>query len=414
MAKKVWDIIPPKNFKEIDSLNNIDQKKKRKKISFVKFRWSSFLLFLALISGLFITFKMSKSEINIWPATETLHLSSSFRVIVSALNVDYSESIIPGAIFEEQKIVSEDFPSTGSIFQKAEGVIRLYNAYTTMSETWLAGTRFVSEDGVFFKSKNGISVPGAEIQNGEMVPSYVDVSVIAADTGEEYNVNPSSFSIYVYRGTERYTKFYGESFEKMQGGGESSQITENDLESAKNVLIEKTKQETEESLRDKIAGDFVVLDDVFDTDILESFSSRKVGDVLNNFSFTVRGTSRIISFKTDDVKDLIETFILSKIPGGDAIYSKDLNIDYQLDNISWEDEELTINFDITFETYPEIDLDFLKEELKGKSLVETRFLLENQPEIIATEINIWPFWVKNIPNDKSRIEINYPALVEYK
>ena len=410
MAKKVWDIIPPKDSEEIDGLSNIEQKKNKKKISFVKFRWGSFLLFLALISGLFVTFRMSKSEINIWPTTETLHLSSSFRVVVDALSVDYSESVIPGAIFEEEKIVSEDFPSTGSIFQKAEGVIRLYNAYTTMSETWLAGTRFVSEDGMFFKSKNGISVPGAEIQNGEMVPNYVDVPVIAAEAGEEYNINPSSFSIYVYRGTEKYTKFYGESFKNMQGGGELGQITENDLESAKNVLIERTKQETEESLKNKIAGDFVLLDDVFDTDILESFSSKEVGDVLNNFSFTVRGTSKTISFKTDDVEDLIEVFILSKIPGTDAVYSEDLSINYQLDTIDWEDKELTINFDITFETYPAIDLNFLKEELNGKSSAETKFLLENQPEIIKTEISFWPFWVKTIPGDTSRIEVNYPII----
>ena len=410
MAKKVWDIIPPKDFKEINNLKKDDQKKEKKKPSFVKFRWSSFLLFIALASGLFVTFRMSKSEINIWPVTETLNLGSSFRVVVDALSVDYSEGVIPGIIFEEEKIVSEDFPSTGSVFQKAEGVIRLYNAYTTMSETWLVGTRFVSEDGIFFKSKGSISVPGAEIQGGEMIPSYVDVPVVAAESGEEYNINPSSFSVYVYRGTEKYTKFYGESFDRMQGGGESAQITENDLKSAKSVSIEKTRQETEESLRNKITSDFVVIDDVFDTDILESFSSREEGDVLDNFSFTVRGTSKIISFRTEDVKDLIETFILSKISDGDAIYSRDLNIEYQLDSVSWDDKELVIDFDIVFDTYPVIDLDFLKEELKGKSSTETKFLLENQPEIIKIEINFWPFWVKTIPGDESRIEVDYPVI----
>ena len=415
MAKKVWDIIPPKDFKKADNFSNVDQEEKKTKQPISRgFRWGLFLLFTILFFGLFITFRMSKSKINIWPVTKTLDLNSSFRVVVDAFNVDYSEGVIPGCVFEEEKLVSEDFPSTGSVFQKAEGVIRLYNAYTTMSETWLAGTRFVSEDGKFFKSKEGISVPGAEIQNGEKIPSYVDVPVIAAEAGEEYNIDPSSFSIYVYRGTDKYTKFYGKSFEEMQGGGKLAQITENDLESAKNVLIEKTKRETEESLQDKITNDFVVIDDVFNTIILESFSSKEAGDVLDSFSFTVRGKSTTISFKTDDVKDLIENFILSQIPEEDTLFSKDLDINYQLDDINWDDGELIVNFDIVFETYLEINLDFLKEELKGKSLVETKFLLENQPEIITTGINVWPFWVKNIPNDKSRIEINYPALIEYK
>jgi len=279
-----------------------------------------------------------------------------------------------------------------------------------MGETWLAGTRFVSEDGMFFKSKNSIEVPGLELKNEEVVPGYVDVPVIAAEAGEEYNINPSSFSVYVYRGTDRYTKFYGESSTKMLGGGELSQITENDLDSAEDVLIEKAKKETEESLKSKITDDFVVLNDAFESKILESFSSKEIGDVLDNFSFTIRGSSRIISFKVNDVRDLIENFILSQISAGSAVYSEDLDISYQLSDIDWDDEELVINFNTSFEVYPEIDLDFLKEELMGKSLVETKFLLENQPEIIKTEISFWPFWVKSIPDDDGRIKINYPAI----
>ena len=410
MPKKVWDIIPPKDFKEIDNFKSVNDKKEKIKFSPIKFRWGPFLFFMVLVAGLFVTFKMSKSEINIWPTTKTVNLSSSFRVVVDALSVDYSESVIPGQVFEEEKIVSEDFPSTGSVLQKAEGVIRLYNAYTTMSEVWLAGTRFVSGDGMFFKSKDGISVPGAKIQDGEKIPSYVDVPVIAAEAGEEYNIDPSSFSIYVYRGTDKYTKFYGVSSEDMRGGGELAQITENDLKSAESVLIEKTKEEVEEALKNKITDDFVVLSDVFDTDILESFSSKEVGEVLSDFSFTVRGGSKTISFKTIDVKNLIESFIFSQISTGEGIYSENLNINYQLDSVDWDNGELAISFDIVFETYPEIDLDFLKEELKDKSSSETKFLLENQSEITKTEIKFWPFWVKNIPGDKSRIEINYPAI----
>ena len=410
MVKKVWDIVPPKDFKEINNLKNVSQKREKKNLSPRKLKLWPFLLFIILGSGLFVTFRMSKSKIDIWPATETISLDSSFRVVVDALSVDYSESVVPGIVFNEEKIVSEDFPSTGSILKKAEGVIRLYNAYTTMGETWLAGTRFVSEDGMFFKSKDIISVPGAEIQNGEKIPSYVDVPVIAAESGEEYNIDPSSFSIYVYRGTEKYTKFYGVSFEEMVGGGKSDQITENDLESAKNVLIEKTKTETEESLIDKITNDFVVMDNVFDTEILESFSSKEVGDILSSFSFTVRGSSKTISFKKDDINDLVENFILSKISEGDIVLPAKLNVNYKSNNVDWSNGELEIDFSVTFETYPEIDLGFLREELMGRSSTETKFLLENQPEITKSEISFWPFWVNSISSDKNMIEINYPVI----
>lgn len=407
---KFWDIVPPENQKEeIEVEKKKDKKQKKIKFSF-KFNWGLFLFVLILGAGLFVTFRMSKSEIRIWPTTKSFTFNSNFTVDANRLNLNYEEEIIPGEILNEEKVVSEEFPSTGSVERKAEGVIRLYNAYTTMTETWLQGTRFVSEDGKFFKSKEKIVVPGAEIKDEEIVPSYVDVPVIAAEAGEEYNIDPSSFSIYVYRGTDRYTKFYGESFSEMEGGGEFGKVTSGDLESAKDVLIEKAKTETKNSLKGRISSDYVFFDNAFQETVLEDFSSKEEGDVSNNFSFTVRAKSKTISFNREKAEEIIKSFIDSQISDNTLVYMDSLEIDYSLDEIDWEAESMDVDFEVRVETYPQIDLDFLKEELKGKSLSETEFLLENQSEITEVEVNFWPFWINQIPEDGERIEIVYPII----
>ncbi len=190
-----WDIIPPEEYQK-NKLENKKEKPVRKKRSY---KGIGFFALLILIIGAvsFVTFKMSKAEIKIWPKTETIKLSSNFTVDVNRLSVNHENKSVPGEIIEKEKLISEDFPCTGSVFKKAEGVIRLYNEYSTRSETWLEGTRFVSEDGKIFKSKSSISVPGAEMQNQKVVAQYIDVPVVAAEAGGEYNIEPSSFSIYV-------------------------------------------------------------------------------------------------------------------------------------------------------------------------------------------------------------------------
>lgn len=409
--KKFWDIVPPENYKNSNEELKKEKEKKRKnkKISW-GFNWGFFFFFILVGGGLFVTLKMSRSEIKIWPKTQVFNLGSSFKVDTSKLDIDYENNIIPGKVFEEEKVISEEFPATGSVERKAEGVIRLYNAYTTMSETWLQGTRFVSEDGKFFKSKEKIVVPGASIENSKIVPSYVDVPVIAAEGGEEYNIEPSSFSIYVYRGTERYTKFYGESFESMSGGGEFSKITSKDLESAEDVLIEKSQRETKNFLKNKIEGDYIVLDNAFKTSILDSYTSHQEGEILDSFAFTVQGKAKTISFDPEKGKEFVVSFVNSQIPNNYSIYENSLNTSYEVESIDWENEEVMINFSVEVQTYPKIDFEFLKNELGGKSVSETEFLLENQTEISNVEVNFWPFWINTIPQEDNRIEIEYPII----
>ncbi len=404
--KKFWDITPPKNNKEIKESR---KEKSKKKFSF-KFNWGIFLFLVALGLGLFVTFEMSKSEIKIWPKTQTFNLDSNFTVDTGVLENDYEENIVSGRVFEEEVEITDEFPVTGTTKRKAEGVIRLYNAYTTRTETWLAGTRFVSEGGKIFKSKEKIVVPGAEIQNDKIIPSHVDVPVVAVESGEEYNIEPSSFSIYVYRGTDRYTNFYGESFQPMEGGGELGKITSNDLESAEDVLVAKVKQEATKLLRSKIEDEYVILDDAFKEVILERFSSNEEEEIVNNFDFTVKGKSKVISFESEIARDLVRNYVESQIPKNSLLYEDSLKIDYNLENVDWENETLSVNFTVETETYPQIDIDFLKDQLKGKQASETEFLLENQNEITDAEINFWPFWVNTVPKEKERIEVIYPLI----
>jgi len=215
MAKKIIDILPPKpptTFSEERPKPFLEKKKEARSgggqnplLLFAKKKWWGVLPFFVLIFLFLLSFRFSKAEIKIWPEVETRNFRAKITVDKTAENPDFKNNILPGKIFEAEKTVSEEFPASGRVLKKAEGIIRLYNNFSTQNENWLDGTRFVSSDGKLFKSKDKISVPAAYIKNGKIIPSFVDVPVIAAEGGADYNIGPSKFSIVAFRGTPRYT-----------------------------------------------------------------------------------------------------------------------------------------------------------------------------------------------------------------
>lgn len=429
MAKKVIDIIPlKKRFedkkKEIKKLEikakepalEIEAKKLQLKLpEFRFFKFSlkfllSFLAILFLLSIVLLSFKFSKAETKIWPKTEELKLSEKLVVDTKIDKVDVKNRVIPGKIFESEEIFSEEFSSTGKILKKAQGTIRLFNEYKTEDEIWLAGTRFVSSDGKLFKSKDKILVPGAKIEGGKIKASYVDVPVEAAEGGADYNIGPSDFSIVAFKGTPRYFKYYGKSFEPMKGGGEFPKVQKEDLENAEKSLIELAKNKAIEIFKNKIPAGFEIPEKAFSVEVLEKNSTAKEGEEVEKFNFQVKLKIKSIAFSKEDLSNFAKEYTLLNLPNQKEIYFPSLKLDPKTEILNFELGKVTVSLDISIKTYSLIDEVYLKKGLAGKNLSEAKTFLLNQPEFSKVQINIFPFWSKRIPENINQIEIFYPLI----
>ena len=412
MAQKVIDIFPPKKIKEHHPSPFKEEIRREGKPISLKGKKGNFLkkglVFLSIFFiFIFIVFHffLARAEIKIWPKTETFNTDEKITVDGKSDQLDLLSKVIPGKVFDVEKTISEEFSSTGKLSKKAEGVIRLYNAYSAQSEIWQTGTRFVSNEGKLFLAKNKINVPGAQIKDGKITPSFVDVPVVAAQGGSDYNIGPSNFSIFIYRGTPRYTKFYGESFKAMKGGGETYQVTKEDLEKAENILLEKAKIEAEAALKNKIPEGFTFSDKAVETKILEKSSSVEAGTESEKFNFQVKAKSTTISFKTKDIEDFALLFIAPQVPEGKKFYRESLRIEYLSETLNLESERAILSLKISGKIYPEVDLNSLRKALTAKSLTEAGALLENQTEITHYEIKLSPPWLKRIPDKLEKIKI---------
>jgi len=417
MGKKFFDIIPPKGkqgqgTKFLDKRNSVPLEKirpvRKKKRFFLKSLIFCFvLLTLVVISGFFF---FSKVEVKVWPEIEVLALEENLVIDLNIETPDFDEKTIPGKIFSNEKSASKEFFASGKTLkeEKATGVIRVYNAYSTSSRT-LIPSRFVSADGKLFWSIKKIVIPGARYEKGKLVPGEIDVEVRAAEPGEDYNIGPSTFALPALAGSSLYTTIYGKSFSDMSGGfiGETSQISQGDLEKAETALIEELKRESIELFEITIAKDFILLDETISYEVIESNNSLEAGTEAESFELQIRIKSEAVGFKKSDIENFAKNRIELNMLEGTILQEESLEIDHFLleQNIN-EESKIVLNLEIKAKIYSDIDLDKLKKALLGKSIKEARIFLENLPGVVRVELKYWPFLKSKIPEDMKEVEVS--------
>lgn len=418
MTKKVVDIISPKKGKVSVSSKREESKLPKSKFPAPKLNKAGLVFWIVggvfIIGFLFAFLTLSEARIKVWPKTETVTFDTKVTVDTSAIFVDAELAVIPGEIFSKEKSVAERFISSGEILQesKAQGTITVYNEYSTDPQVLLATTRFVSIEGKLFRTQNKVTIPGGTYVGGKLVPGEIDILVVADESGPEYNIEASTFSIPGFVGTSRYTKFYGRSSVPMTGGFIETRpkITNEDLDKAETAVSKRAKREVEDLLvsvlkTEKQGEGYGYIEKAIETEIIDTMSLARVGEETENFSFQVDAKAKTLIFQQEDLEEIARDFVLSQIPEGKQIYGESLKVNFWPDTTSLDSGKITLSVNVSVKVYADMDLSALKTDLVRKSLLETKIFLENQPGIARTSIEFWPFWVSKVPEDLNKIKL---------
>src|SRR4030042_867383 len=423
MKIKVIDIFPPKDLekKEVKEIlkEEAEPEPERpeteiKKPS-VKISWFSILVLFLVLAGASCFFYLSKASVEIWPKTDTLSLKTKLTIDKEVKEADFTNKIIPGQIFEREKGITENFPASGKILKetKAEGMIKIYNEYSVSPQVLVATTRFVSAEGKIFRTPTKITVPGGHYEKGKLIAGEVETKVIADQVGPEYNIGPTTFSIPGFAGSDKYTKIYAKSFQAMTGGfsQETYQVTKEDLENAKNILTKKVKEECEAAFRtvvqtEKVSAGFSFFYDAVQTEIVETFSLAGAGDNVSNFNYQAKAKSSTLLFREEDFGNFIKDLLDNQVPEGKQFYEPSLKTDKDPETINLKSGKIILSLDVSVKTFPAINIPELKKNLQGKSLLESKIFLEEQSGVDKAEVELWPFWVKKVPQNIDKINLN--------
>lgn len=351
---------------------------------------------------------LAKATIQVFPVTETLSFQEKISADTSYDNVNVVKNIIPARLVAQEASLTQEFEATGSASNdgKAAGTIKVYNKVSPATPITLKeGTHFLSDSGKYFVSLTRIVIPAMK----GTVAGSIDVRVEAEESGTEYNIGASKFSVPKLSGTAYYYSIWAESKTSMAGGytGNVKKISKSDLTTAKEVLGKKALEGAETALRGQISDDEVLLEGALVKSVIENTADAKEGDIKDAFNQTAKVKVSALVFKKDDVQKFAKLDAQSKLDDGKELLEESLQVSYVPGAVDLQTGTIKMDVSISSQAYYAIDSNSFIDALPQKNASQIQQVISQQypSEISKTVVSFWPFWVTKAPKDKGKIKI---------
>jgi len=351
------------------------------------------------------------AKANIYVEPETRELTVTALIIGNGAieDGDFGVYTLPVQVFSREEEMTSLFSASGNQNKgtKAQGTIRVYNKHSTSPQTLVENTRFVSEEGILFRSTKRITIPGEHFEGGKLVAGHLDIVVAAAESGEEYNIGPSNFSLPGLAGTELFTTVYAQSFQDIKGGSQEDVaiVTADDIEAARSSTVSALTEKTTRLLMEQASEDIIILPDSFSTEVLATLTLAKEGSELDQFNYTAKVRTIVFGFEREKGENIARRLLQREMTDTEQIDQGTLSLSYITEDSDTNLETISITAEITAIVYHAVDLTQLKIKLRGIAEDEANIILAGYPHIAAAAVSLWPFWLGTVPDDIEKIEI---------
>lgn len=309
---------------------------------------------------------------------------------------------------ELQKEISVEFAATGkkNVGEKATGSVKFSNS-SKNSVTIAAGTILKNND-LSYVLSSSVTVPAATLSwdcSDRTCSGTATASVRAAEGGSQYNAASGSMSISV-------DGIKASLMSPTSGGTDKTAtvVTASDVASAKSKLNEQKDNSLKNQLANSFGSSAKVITDSYSenrSDPVPSVAvdSEALGSVLLKSTITA---SMLAADKSD-----IKSFIDAKIREDDIGDKKSQKIyDSGVDKAEFSQFTdrggikslvVTANGKIG----PEINESKVKEQAKGRTYGDVQSSIESIEGVEDVDVKFSPFWVRSVPNDIKKINIEF-------
>jgi hypothetical protein len=367
---------------------------------------------VALISVVFLFFALSflfsSATVTIIPKIKSISLNQNISAVKETNVENLSFDLITLSDVESTTIQSgeeKDFK------ESAKGKVLLYNKYSQVPQQLLIDTRLEGSNGKIYKTKTKVTIPG---MNKDGTPGKISVDIYALEPGAEYNSLPIDFKIFGFKGTNKYSKFYGRSVGEISGGlvGKSRQVTEEQKVAAEKELKALLEAKLFSKAISQIPVGFILFKDATLLNIDESNLSKTGED--GSVTLEIKGTLNGFIFNNDKLTKLIIQYLIPDYEGNDVYISniKDLTISIPKKDEVVASEATKIDFNIygVPKLVYKIDAENLAVSLVNKNKKDFNQILLKYPNIDSANLSIKPIWRSTFPEKIKNIKviINYP------
>ncbi|MEI6039805.1 MAG: hypothetical protein WCP93_00410 [Candidatus Berkelbacteria bacterium] len=370
------------------------------------------ILVIIAILGLFGAYLLWPAvDVQVFVKSDDLKKSLPVVFTTSAKTSDIDQGVFSGVLVEAEVSDTQKFTATGkkNLGGKATGTIMLYNGLDSLNHKYPAGTKLLAQNKTFL-TKTAILLPGATVQNLQVVPGSATVDVEAENAGEDYNIKAGKFVIAGLPANQQ-AAIYGQSANDLKGGftKEVQVVSKDDYNNALKSVTDSLTASLDQDLKTKSKG-LVLIDKAAVIPDPEVSSSSSIDQEATEFELTVKLKKQVMAYDNSKFVDfLIQT--LSKQVTVDkmvAINSTD-DINLVIDKQSYDKGELDVTTNVIAKIAPKISQDVIKNGIIGKSESAASDFVSSQPGVEKVTFNFRPaFWKKvSSLSNNVKVKINY-------
>ena len=363
------------------------------------------IVFISVIALVFaISSLFNGATVTITPKQQQVTLNHSLSASTEKNSSDLTYQVIQISD-TASKIVSSD--DEEFVEEKASGKIVIYNNHSSASQDLVARTRFETPDGKIYRIQEEVTVPGQQIVDSEEVPGQLEVIVYADETGPEYNIGLTEFTIPGFKGDARFESFSAESKTPMTGGfsGTRPVVNEDTASKSKIELEELLKERLTNELNGRISSNIIIPENstFFSSELLPS--SKVDTDKVEIIS---RGTLSAISISTAELAEAIlektgdrpsTPVRIDNINDIKVNFPNTENFDVQ------QAEEISLSVTGVANIVWIIDAEQIKNDLSGQIKKNVQEVLSKYDSIEKGRAVVRPFWKRTFPSNISKIKI---------
>lgn len=322
-----------------------------------------------------------------------------------ASKIQVPDKIIPAEELVFTKKSEQSFSATGrqQVADRARGKAAIVNEFSSSPQALVAGTRFVGDGGLVFRLSRGVTVPGATIEGGKIVPQSVEAELVADAPGERFNTGAQTrMKIPGFQGTPKYDAFYATSA-GFSGGfvGESSVVSADDLKKAQEQVTKTLFDDMRSEIGRATPPGFTSLKELQNIEITR-VSAPDAGAHTGQFSVSAEASARVMVFREQDAAALIAALALTGSEGHEPVENS-AQAQYRVRSVDFDKGKAVAVMTANVKMRAVIrDQEFVA-LVAGKKDGSIADALRARPEIESFRLSLFPPWRTSAPSDPVHI-----------
>jgi len=363
----------------------------------------------AAISFFLLTFVFASASVKVIPKQQQAALDGE---VVVKPTPDASKHEVAGRIAELSREGVRKVAPTGTKDggTKTTGSVTISNSYSNDPQPFGVNTRLQASGGQVFLLTAQVTVPGAKIDKGKTVAGSITATVTAEKFGEEYNVEPTTFT-FIDLPAEQQAGITAQSTVAMSGGTKTTvkTLSSGDVDGAVKSIQDELGPVLTGELRGQLVDGEELLEQAIKVETKSPTTSVKVGAETDATEVEVKTIVLVRGFvyKPTEVDAVAAEALKGQLPANQTLLDDaPSTVTHAFKSVDFKQQTLVLSTHAERLAVYNVDAAAVADQVAGKTRGQATEAIQSWPEVERVDVRLSPFWRIHLPRNTAKVHVD--------